>query len=57
LASPNEEITLHQGRFLGRPSEIRVQIEGAAGDAGDAGEIAAVYVTGDVRMVARGVFE
>jgi predicted PhzF superfamily epimerase YddE/YHI9 len=60
LASPNEEITLHQGRFLGRPSELRVRVEGAAGDAGDAGdagEIAAVYVTGDVRMVARGVFE
>jgi predicted PhzF superfamily epimerase YddE/YHI9 len=57
LASPSEEITLNQGRFLGRPSELRVRVEGAAGDAGNAGEIAAVYVTGDVRMVARGVFE
>jgi len=54
LASPNAEITLHQGRFLGRPSELRVRVEGAAGDDR---EIAAVYVTGDVRMVARGVFE
>ncbi|HEX5441327.1 MAG TPA: PhzF family phenazine biosynthesis protein, partial [Ktedonobacterales bacterium] len=46
LASPNEEITLRQGRFLGRPSEMRIRVEGATGDAG---EIAAVYVTGDVR--------
>ena len=54
LASPNMEITLHQGRFLGRPSEMRVRVEGAAGEDG---EIAAVYVTGDVRIVARGAFE
>lgn len=54
LASAGAEITLQQGRFLGRPSQMRVRVEGADGDAG---EIAAVYVTGDVRMVARGVFE
>lgn len=54
LASTGAEITLQQGRFLGRPSQMRVRVEGADGDAG---EIAAVYVTGDVRMVARGVFE
>ncbi|HEY7343178.1 MAG TPA: PhzF family phenazine biosynthesis protein [Ktedonobacterales bacterium] len=54
LASPNEEIMLNQGRFLGRPSQLRVRVDGADGSDG---EIAAVYVTGDVRMVARGVFE
>ena len=54
LASTGAEITLQQGRFLGRPSQMRVRVEGADGDAR---EIAAVYVTGDVRMVARGVFE
>jgi PhzF family phenazine biosynthesis protein len=54
LASAEEEITLEQGRFLGRPSQLRVRVEGADGDGG---EIAAVYVTGDARMVARGVFE
>ncbi len=54
LASAGEEIILEQGRFLGRPSQLHVRVEGADGDGG---EIAAVYVTGDVRMVARGVFE
>lgn len=54
LASPGEEIIVRQGRFLGRPSQMRVRVEGAEGVNG---EIAAVYVTGDVRMVARGVFE
>ena len=44
-------ILLHQGRFVGRPSEMRVQVVEIAGD-----ESAAVRVTGDVRMVARGVF-
>jgi PhzF family phenazine biosynthesis protein len=52
LESPTgAEITLHQGRFVGRPSQIRIQVE-ATGD-----EITAVRVTGDVRMVARGVFD
>ena len=44
-------ILLRQGRFVGRPSEMRVQVAGA----GD--EITAVHVTGDVRMVARGAFD
>lgn len=57
LASATEEIILEQGRFLGRPSQLHVRVEGADGAGGDAGEIAAVYVTGDVRMLARGVFE
>ena len=52
LESPNgAEITLHQGRFVGRPSQIRIQVEATGG------EITAVRVTGDVRMVARGVFD
>ena len=57
LAAAGAEITLQQGRFLGRPSQMRVRVEGADGADGADGEIAAVYVTGDVRMVARGVFE
>jgi trans-2,3-dihydro-3-hydroxyanthranilate isomerase len=51
LASSNIEITLHQGRFLGRPSQMRVRVDVSNG------EIVAVYVTGGVRMVARGVFD
>lgn len=51
LESPSAEITLYQGRFLGRPSQMRVQVV-AAGS-----EIASVRVTGDVHMVARGIFD
>lgn len=52
LESPNSaEITVHQGLFVGRPSQMRVAV-----DAVD-GEIEAVHVSGDVRMVARGVFD
>jgi trans-2,3-dihydro-3-hydroxyanthranilate isomerase len=51
LEAPSTEITLHQGRFLGRPSQMRVWVDAANGD------IASVRVTGDVRMVARGVFD
>lgn len=51
LASPGTEITVYQGRFLGRPSQIRVQVDVVNG------KIAAVRVSGDVRMVARGIFE
>lgn len=47
------ELIVHQGRFLGRPSEMRVRVDVEA----QGGEIAAVYVGGDVRMVARGSFD
>jgi trans-2,3-dihydro-3-hydroxyanthranilate isomerase len=46
---PNQEWILKQGRFTGRPSEIRVQATGAASD------ITGVYVGGDVALVGRGV--
>lgn len=51
LAAPGTEITVRQGRFLGRPSQIRVQVDSTDG------EIVTVRVSGDVRMVARGVFD
>lgn len=51
LEAPSTEIALHQGRFLGRPSQMRVWVDAANGD------IAAVRVTGDVRMVACGIFD
>jgi PhzF family phenazine biosynthesis protein len=50
FALPGEEITLRQGRFLGRSSQMRVRVNA------EGSEITTVYVTGDVRMVARGVF-
>jgi len=46
-----EEFTLRQGRFLGRPSEIRVRSEGTPG------EITRVQVGGDVALVGRGVLD
>ena len=44
-----EEFILRQGRFLGRPSEIRVRSEGAPG------EIVRVQGGGDVALVGRSV--
>ncbi|MGA7909724.1 MAG: PhzF family phenazine biosynthesis protein [Candidatus Sulfotelmatobacter sp.] len=46
-----EEFILRQGRFLGRPSEIRVRSEGTPS------EITRVEVGGDVALVARGVLD
>jgi trans-2,3-dihydro-3-hydroxyanthranilate isomerase len=46
-----EEFILRQGRFLGRPSEIRVRSEGTPG------EITRVEVGGDVALVSRGVLD
>jgi trans-2,3-dihydro-3-hydroxyanthranilate isomerase len=46
-----EEFILRQGRFLGRPSEIRVRSEGAPR------EITRVEVGGDVALVGRGVLD
>lgn len=49
--SPNTEITLHQGRFLERPSQLRVEVEATGG------VIETVRVTGDVCMIAKGIFD
>jgi trans-2,3-dihydro-3-hydroxyanthranilate isomerase len=46
-----EEFVLRQGRFVGRPSEIRVRSEGTSG------EITRVEVGGDVALVSRGVLD
>jgi PhzF family phenazine biosynthesis protein len=46
-----DEFILRQGRFLGRPSEIRVRSEGAPG------EITRVQVGGDVALVGRGALD
>lgn len=51
LAQPEEEITIRQGRFCGRDSEIRVRIEG------DAASPSRAIVGGDVVMLASGVFD
>jgi trans-2,3-dihydro-3-hydroxyanthranilate isomerase len=44
----NESFVLHQGRFAGRPSRLRVRPEGEAGD------VMRVLVSGDVVVVAQG---
>ncbi len=51
VARANEPFTLRQGRFAGRPSELRVQPEGVASD------IRAIKVGGDVAWVGRGTLE
>lgn len=48
LAAPGAEFILHQGRFTGRPSRIRVRGEGSPAD------VTTVLVGGDVAMVGRG---
>lgn len=50
-AETGTTLVLHQGRFMGRPSEIRVRVE--AHDGGPE----KVYVSGQVTMVATGVFD
>lgn len=45
----NQEFVLHQGRFTGRPSQIRVRAEG------DVHDITNVQVSGDVVRVGRGL--
>ena len=44
----NQEFILHQGRFVGRPSKIRVQAQGSSQD------IHSVLVSGDVSVVGSG---
>ena len=51
LARPGETFVLHQGRFTGRPSTLRVRAEGTAQ------KIENVSVGGDVAMVGRGTLE
>jgi PhzF family phenazine biosynthesis protein len=48
VAQPNTDLTLSQGRFVGRPSEIRVRV------AGSAEAITGVSVGGDVCKVGAG---
>jgi len=51
VAEAEKPFVLRQGRFVGRPSEIRVQV------AGSADLPTSVTVAGDVQMVGRGVME
>jgi trans-2,3-dihydro-3-hydroxyanthranilate isomerase len=51
VKQPNEEWILKQGRFTGRPSEIRVQANGTRG------AIDNVLVGGDVALVGQGTLE
>jgi trans-2,3-dihydro-3-hydroxyanthranilate isomerase len=46
LAKAGLEIILRQGRFIGRPSEMRLRVESDG-----------VFLSGEVRMVARGEFD
>jgi trans-2,3-dihydro-3-hydroxyanthranilate isomerase len=47
----NKEIILHQGRFLGRPSQIFITVRETSN------QIHSVEVSGEVCMVARGIFD
>lgn len=51
LAAPGRVLTIRQGRFVHRPSEIRVRVEGPPEAP------ARVLVGGEVAMAARGVFD
>jgi|SRR3990167_987283 len=51
LANPGEVFMLHQGRFTGRPSVLRVQPEGSSR------AVTTVKVGGDVAFVGRGTLE
>ncbi len=51
IKQPNQEMIIHQGRFLGRPSQIFVKVSAAAD------KITSVEVSGTVHMVARGVLD
>jgi trans-2,3-dihydro-3-hydroxyanthranilate isomerase len=50
-AQTGTQIILHQGSFVGRPSQITVQVTGTSH------RITSVRVSGDVAMVARGVID
>jgi trans-2,3-dihydro-3-hydroxyanthranilate isomerase len=51
IKQPNREVILHQGRFVGRPSQIFIKA------AGTAHHMHSVEVSGDVCMVASGAFD
>jgi PhzF family phenazine biosynthesis protein len=51
LAEAETEIILRQGRFTGRPSEMRLRVK-AAGST-----LAGVELTGSVQMIAKGAFD
>lgn len=51
IKQPNQEMIVHQGRFVGRPSQIFVKVSGAPH------KITSVEVSGEVYMVARGIFD
>lgn len=51
LASVGSEVLLRQGRFIGRPSEIRVRADGRPED------VTRVLVGGDVVFVGRGALD
>jgi PhzF family phenazine biosynthesis protein len=50
-AKPGETFILHQGRFTGRASQLRVQLDGSASN------ITSVKVGGDVAIVGTGVLD
>ncbi len=51
LAAPDRVLTIRQGRFVHRPSEIRVRVEGPPEAPAPA------LVGGEGAMAARGVFD
>ena len=51
IKQPNKEIIVHQGKFAGRPSQIFVKVTGTPN------QMTSVEVSGEVCMVARGVFD
>ncbi len=51
IKQPNTEFIVHQGRFVGRPSQIFVKV------AGTPNHINSVQVSGEVCMVANGTFD
>jgi PhzF family phenazine biosynthesis protein len=51
LAKAETEIILRQGRFTGRPSEMRLCVKAAGSD------LAGVELTGNVQMIAKGVID
>ena len=51
IKQPNQEIIIHQGRFVGRPSHIFVKVMGVPN------HMHSVEVSGEVCMVANGAFD
>lgn len=51
IRQPEAEIVIHQGTFVGRPSQIFVKVSGTPNN------IRSIQVSGDVCMVAKGTFD